>query len=532
MPPKKRSPKRTSPKKSDYFDIKVSEKNNTYFNLYPKDKSIKLYKENRNDDKIPYEDMIMLDGPNEDILSKLNLDENRNIVNMIINGHGAIIPTGDPTMDERLSSPIIVPNNIVLLIFGTVGRYLWTSCDLTENQRTNDNICQKIKAPRHIILPGQKIFDIALASSIITQDTFKSGVYTCQYTKNRGIHSVKTKGLEDYLFSTKIRKLYRKREEGTRKGPKKNLKVFELTENQKKLNKTKLSILLQEISKNLKENEYGFVSLHACLGMYDVNPGFNEGDIFNSFRGIRDEFRTLEMLEKYKSFLNPHIDERIGLHHEVIAREGYMMKYEDHLQENESEIPPQFDVIFKNDDSSVNELLSGELLNKHLIQKINDNTEAVQYWLNKDYYEDITKFVNDLGKKDNEENKINFDKIIFNYLKSLDYDYKSNEKVNYLIDLKNKFKNLTLNNEENKEETLDILRKSTKTSMFGSDEDYTKRLRRVVEYIYNNNLLDYTTVFNEMKKEKQRNIVKDIFERHQQSGGGMWQRGGFFMTCS
>ena len=117
MPPKKRSPKRTSPKKSDYFDIKVSEKNNTYFNLYPKDKSIKLYKENRNDDKIPYEDMIMLDGPNEDILSKLNLDENRNIVNMIINGHGAIIPTGDPTMDERLSSPIIVPNNIVLLIF-------------------------------------------------------------------------------------------------------------------------------------------------------------------------------------------------------------------------------------------------------------------------------------------------------------------------------------------------------------------------------------------------------------------------------
>ena len=532
MPPKKRSPKRVSPKKSDYFDIVVSEKNNKYFNLYPSNKLINLYKRNRNENEIPYEDMIMLDGPNEDILSKLNLDENKSIVNMIINGHGAIIPTGDPTMDKRLSSPIIVPKNIVLLIFGTVGRYLWTSCNITENQRTNDNICQRIKTPRHIILPGQKIFDIALASSIITQDTFKSGVYTCQYTKEHGIHSVKTKGLEDYLFAPEIRKRYRNRVEGTRKGSNRNIKVKELTENQKKLNKTKLSILLQEISKNLKENEYGFVNLHACLGMHDVNPGFNEGDIFNSFRGIRDEFRTLEMLEKYKSFLNPHIDKRIGLYHEVIAREGYMMKYEDHLQENESEIPPQFDVIFGKDDSSVNELLSGELLNNYLIQKINDNTEAVQYLLNKDSYEHITTFVNDLGKKDNEENKINFDKIIFNYLKSLDYDVESNEKVNYLIELKNKFKNLTLNNEETKKETLDNLKNSTKTSMFGSEEDYTNRLKRVVEYIYNNNLLDYTTVINEMKKEKQRSIVKDIFGIHQQSGGGMWQRGGFFMTCS
>ena len=89
-----------------------------------------------------------------------------------------------------------------------------------------------------------------------------------------------------------------------------------------------------------------------------------------------------------------------------------------------------------------------------------------------------------------------------------------------------------MNNEENKEETLDILRISTKTSMFGSDEDYENRLKRVVEYIYNNNLLDYTTVFNTMKKEKQRSIVNVIFKIQQQSGGGMWQRGGFFMTCS
>ena len=530
MPPKKKSPKRTSPKKSDYFDIVVSEKDNKLFNIYPTNRLINLYKRNRNDNTIPYEDMIMLDGPNEDILSKLNLDENKNIVNMIINGHGAIIPTGDPNTDERFSSPIYIPKNIVLLIFGTVGRYLWTSCSISENQRTNDNICQRIKTPRHIILPGQKFFDIALASSL-TQDTFKSGVYTCQYTKERGIHSVKTKGLEDYLFAPEIRKRYRRRVEGKRLGSNRNIKVNELTENQKKLNKIKISILLQEISKNLKENEYGFVSLHACLGMHDVNPGFNEGDISNTYRGIRDEFRTQELLERYKSFLNPHIDERIGLHHEVIAREGHMMRYEDHLQDGEVEIPPQFDVIYNND--QISELMSGNLLNKYINQSINDNKEAILYYLNRDDYETIEKFLTYLNKKNVEENKINFDEIILDILKRMDYDNEYEKKVNYLISLKNKFQNLITNDNE---KILDVLKSSTTYStMFYSPKEALERLRRVVEYIYKNNLLDYTIVYGEMTKQVHKDIVNEVFGRRrqpQQTGGGMWQRGGFFMTCS
>ena len=532
MPPKKKSPKRTSPKKSDYFDIVVSEKDNKHFNLYPTNRLINLYKRNRNDNRIPYEDMIMLDGPNEDILSKLNLDENKSIVNMVINGHGAIIPTGNPNTDARFSSPIYIPKNIVLLIYGTVGRYLWTSCNITENQRTNDNICQRIKTPRHIILPGQKIFDIALASSV-TRDTFKSGVYTCQYTKERGIHSVKTKGLEDYLFAPEIRKRYRRRVEGKRLGSNRNIKVNELTENQKKLNKIKISILLQEISKNLKENEYGFVSLHACLGMHDVNPGFNEGDISNTYRGIRDEFRTQELLERYKSFLNPHIDERIGLHHEVIARENYLMKYEDHLQDGEVEIPPQFDVIYNND--QISELMSGDLLNKYINQSINDNKEAILYYLKGDDYENVCNvsiFLNLLNNKKNvEENKINFDEIILDILKRMDYNNEYEKKVNYLISLKNKFQNLITNDNE---KILDVLKSSTKSSGFYSPEEALERLRRVVEYIYKNNLLDYTIVYGEMTKQVHKDIVNEVFgiPKPQQTGGGMWQRGGFFMTCS
>ena len=440
-----------------------------------------------------FDKQVFLDLPDARVLKKLGIFEDcdvfddkdckNSIKNIVINGHGSLL------VDETEGPlSVTIPENIVVLFMGELGYITWK----TASQNIMKEICNKELVPNQIGLPGSTIPNVSLTAENEESLAYSTGIFDCDLEKNDNVNQFE--GFEHYLIPTEkrviksmkpeVKKMLQKaKKEATKKG-------------EKIINSVTLNEILPKISEKIPKDKYGFVYVFSCLGVCRLKKTQDEIELYTKPKGMSSvrgytvkKIPTRIDVSRY-NLGNGQEWSPILTNDEVIieARSWFIGNYKDFDELDDKQFIDDFNLYaFDFDENWRNHLPD---INSSFIQ--NNKSK-----LRKSAVVNHFKFIDllhegDLEKIEKDWNIQFEDKTKF-LLPRINYSIYSEEK-----NLGEEIENLIVNFEDNEE------------------------------------------IFENIDEKEFENPQNTDIQQGGQAGqtnqavqyGGMWQRGGFFMTCS
>jgi hypothetical protein len=440
-----------------------------------------------------FDKQVFLDLPDARVLKKLGIFEDcdvfddidckNSIKNIVINGHGSLL------VDETEGPlSVTIPENIVVLFMGELGYITWK----TASQNIMKEICNKELVPNQIGLPGSTIPNVSLSAEE-EYTAYSTGIFDCDLEKNDIVNQLED--FEHYLIPT---------DENIIKGMKPEVKEMlqkATKEGKKIINSVTLNEILPEISEKIPKDKYGFVYVFSCLGVCRLKKTQDEIELYTKPEGMSSvrgytvkKIPTRTDVSRYNlgdgQEWNPVLTNDEGI---IESRNWFVIAYTDFDELDDKKFIDDFNLYAFDFDENWRDHLPD--INSSFIQN-NESKLRKSAVVNHFKFIDLL-YEGDLEKIEKAWNIQFEDKTKF-LLPRINYSIYSEEK-----NLGEEIENLIVNFEDNEE-------------IF---ENIDENLQNI-----------------DIQQGGQGGQGRQAGQAGQgvQTGqyGGMWQRGGFFMTCS